>query len=107
MFSRSSIFIIELETQKTLHQHEAQFEQQITEYREKLEQADDTIQHLQSELEKLQAEKTNFKDTITSLTQNLETLKTELQDRGLILSHSFILSLSHIHHRSNRKYGIK
>jgi chromosome segregation ATPase len=97
--------MIERKAHKTLHQREGQFDQQITEYREKLEQANLTNQHLQSELEKLQEEKMNFKDTITSLTQNLETLKTELQDRGWILSH-FLSFLFDIHHRSNRKYGI-
>ncbi len=59
-----------------------------------MEQADLTTQHLQSELEKLEEEKTNFNNTINSLTQDLETLKTELQDRGLIFCLSLISSLS-------------
>jgi len=57
-------------------------EQQTQEYQEKLEQADLAIQHLQSELEKLQEEKTNFNDTMNSLIQELERMKTELQHRG-------------------------
>jgi len=79
------MFIIELKAHKTLHQRETQFDQQIEEYQQKLEQANLEIQHLQSELEKLQEEKTNFNDTINTLTQDFETLKSELEDRGLII----------------------
>ncbi len=57
-------------------------EQQTQEYQEKLEQADLTIQHLQSELQKLQEEKIKSNDTMNSLILELERMKTELQDRG-------------------------
>jgi peptidoglycan hydrolase CwlO-like protein len=57
-------------------------EQQTQEYQEKLEQADLAIQHLQSELQKLQEEKIKSNDTMNSLIQELERMKTELQHRG-------------------------
>jgi hypothetical protein len=57
-------------------------EQQTQEYQEKLKQADLAIQHLQSELQKLQEEKIKSNDTMNSLILELERMKTELQHRG-------------------------
>lgn len=77
-----SVYIIELKVVNDLHQRDLQ----ITEYQEKLNQANLEIQRLHSDFEKLQTESNN---TIHSLSQDLETLKTQLQDQGLFKSTSF------------------
>ncbi len=79
------IFILERKTSRNLHQRDAQFDQQINEYEKKLEQANLQNQHLQSELEKLKEEKMNFNETINTITHDFETLKIELQNRGLMI----------------------
>lgn len=80
---------------KDIHQRDLQ----ITEYQEKLEQANLEIQRLYSEVEKIQIEKTESNGTIHSLSQNLEALKTELQNQGLLI-HFLLFFFFHIHPRS-------
>ena len=70
---------LELQANETFHQRELEFEQQIKDYQEKLE-------HLQSESENSQQEKHQVNDTIDALGQELQALRIELQDRGLIHS---------------------
>ncbi len=77
--SSLSFFSLELQANETLHQRELEFEQQIKDYQEKLE-------HLQSESENSQQEKHQVNDTIDALGQELQALRIELQDRGLIHS---------------------
>jgi predicted nuclease with TOPRIM domain len=76
--------MVERKAHKTLHQCEAKFEQEIREYQEKLERTNCENQQLQSELEKLQEEKTNLNDTINTLKQ----------DQSLIISFN-VISLSY------------
>jgi uncharacterized coiled-coil DUF342 family protein len=56
----------------------------MKDYREKLEEANLKIEQLQSQSTNSQDEKHQFNDTIDALSQELQALKTELQDRGLI-----------------------
>ncbi|CAF3571315.1 unnamed protein product [Adineta steineri] len=66
---------------KELHQRESHFDQQITEYQDKLEQANLKIQHIHDKLIKSEEEKTKSNDIITSLQHDLDTLKTDLQNQ--------------------------
>ncbi|CAF1050769.1 unnamed protein product [Adineta steineri] len=66
---------------KELHQRESHFDQQITEYQDKLEQANLKIQHIHDKLIKSEEEKTKSNDIITSLQHDLDTLKAELQNQ--------------------------
>ncbi len=88
-----------------MHQRESEFDQRIREYQDELEKANLKTQHIQAELVKLEEEKTKSDDTINSLQKDLDILKTEFQDQGLIL---FLWSMFlHIHCRSYAKHGTK
>ncbi|UJR09199.1 hypothetical protein I4U23_013447 [Adineta vaga] len=71
----------ERKVHKELHQREAQFDQQITEYQDKLEQARLKFEQLHTEWIKLQAEKTEFNKTINILQHDLTDAKSELENR--------------------------
>ena len=79
--NRISILLVARKASRSLHQREIQFEQQINEYDKKLEQANLRNQQLEAE-----QTNTNARD--------LETLRTELQNRGLVLHFSLLLHLS-------------
>ena len=81
-------------------------EQQIKDYQNKLEQSIVETQHTQAELTKVQEEKAISNDAINSLQQDLETLKAELQNRGMVLL-LLLISVSCQPYRSNTKYGFK
>jgi F0F1-type ATP synthase membrane subunit b/b' len=98
--------IVERKASKHLHQRDIQFNQQITEYEKRLEQADLHSQQLQSELEKLREEKINFNETIHTITHDLETLKIELQNRGL-MTFSYILFFIFLIDRNDTEYKSK
>jgi uncharacterized protein (DUF3084 family) len=92
------MFTLERKANKTIHQRESEYEQQIKEYQDNLKQASRETENIQIELAKVQEEKAAIEkksnDTIESLKQDFEKqyaiLKTELQDRGLMIVSSLI-----------------
>ncbi|CAF4009752.1 unnamed protein product, partial [Rotaria sordida] len=66
---------------KTVHQRESEFEQHIKDYQDKLEEATLQTQHIQTQLAESIEEKSKFNDEHILLKQEIERLKTELQDR--------------------------
>ncbi|CAF2768032.1 unnamed protein product [Rotaria sp. Silwood2] len=70
----------ERKAHKTVHQREAEFEQQIKDYQDKIEEAILGTDHIQNQLTELLEEKAKFDDTNKSLKQDIERLKIELQD---------------------------
>ncbi|CAF4825203.1 unnamed protein product, partial [Rotaria sp. Silwood1] len=67
--------------EKTVHQHESEFEQQRKDYEDKLEEAILASQRTQTQLAELLEEKSKFEDTSILLKQDIERLQTELEDR--------------------------
>ncbi|CAF5130667.1 unnamed protein product, partial [Rotaria sp. Silwood1] len=67
--------------EKTVHQHESEFEQQRKDYEDKLEEAILASQRIQTQLTELLEEKSKFEDTSILLKQDIERLQTELEDR--------------------------
>jgi uncharacterized coiled-coil DUF342 family protein len=73
-------------TQDTaVNDREDHYKSQIKEYQVKNDQSTHEIQDLRSKLTKSQEEKTTFNDTINSLRHDLETIQSELQERGKII----------------------
>lgn len=66
-------FLIEIKAHKTLQQSESQFEQQIDDYRRRLEEAISQIEGLRTELDKVERENANLRQTMSELTERLET----------------------------------
>jgi chromosome segregation ATPase len=75
------VFFRELQANSTLNERETQYEQQIKDYQNKLEQSTQNIQTIQLELTKFQEEKNSNEKIINSLKQDYEKLQNEL---GLI-----------------------
>lgn len=95
LYHRTLISLLEHKAHKELHQRESHFDQQITEYQDKLEQAHLKTEHIQAELVKLHEEKTKSAHTLNSLQQELTTLRSQLDDQSLIIFlYSICLSYS-------------
>ncbi|CAF3513773.1 unnamed protein product [Rotaria socialis] len=71
----------ERKAHKTVHQREAEFEQQITDYENRIEQANLETQRVQIELAKFQEEQSKLNHTNNSLKLDVDRLKIELQER--------------------------
>jgi multidrug resistance efflux pump len=92
------MFTLERKADQALHQRGSEYEQQIKEYQDNLEQASRETENIRIELAEVQEEKASIEkishDTIESLKQDFEKqneiLKTELQDRGLMIVSSLI-----------------
>ena len=77
--------MIEQYAHKTLREKELEFEQQIANCKDQLDQAVRETEDIQQELRTLREEKLESNETITTMRLDLERLQTELQNQGFII----------------------
>lgn len=99
-FSENSLSTLFLDRTQdlTLNEREAQYDSQVKQYQDERDQVVQDLEDLRNEFRQMQEEKTareeELNGNIRSLTAQIETLQTELNERGTPVSQAFSLSVA-------------